>query len=160
MIRPAATVGLWSIVFAALAPPGSGQTPSSGVRTDPQDPTPVAQAVERAGEIEIDGRLSDAAWALAPVATGFVQREPVEGQPAEESTEVRIVFDETAVYVGARLYDANPDGIARQLVRRDGRGHGRGRPGHLMRGREARGRGALRKPPYPRAGSPRVHSEP
>ena len=56
------------------------------------------------------------------MATGFVQREPVEGAPAEEKTEVRILFDDVAVYVGARMYDTEPETIADQLVRRDGEG--------------------------------------
>jgi len=59
---------------------------------------------------------------LAPAATGFVQQEPVEGAPAEEETEVRVLFDEAAVYVAARMYDSEPASIADRLVRRDGHG--------------------------------------
>jgi hypothetical protein len=62
------------------------------------------------------------AWRAAPIASGFVQREPIEGNPSEEQTEVRIVLDDRAVYVAARLYDSEPETIARQLVRRDGFG--------------------------------------
>ena len=86
------------------------------------NPVPTARAVARSGRIEIDGRLIESAWLLAPVATGLVQREPVEGAPAEERTEVRILFDDVAAYVGARMYDTEPETIADQLVRRDGRG--------------------------------------
>ena len=85
-------------------------------------PAPPARAIERTGPIEIDGRLDEDAWSHAPAATGFVQREPVEGAPAEERTEVRILFDEGAVYVGARMYDPEPETIAAQLVRRDEEG--------------------------------------
>ncbi len=70
----------------------------------------------------MDGRLDDTAWAAAPMATGFVQREPVEGRPAEQDTEVRVLFDEDALYVGLRMLDTHPDSIARQLYRRDDRG--------------------------------------
>jgi hypothetical protein len=59
---------------------------------------------------------------LAPAATGFVQQEPVEGAPAEEETEVRVLFDEAAMYVAARMYDSEPTSIADQLVRRDTHG--------------------------------------
>jgi len=53
----------------------------------------------------IDGRLDDAAWAKAEVLTDFVQREPSEGTPVSERTEVRIVTDGEALYVAAWLYD-------------------------------------------------------
>src|SRR5205807_2343937 len=49
----------------------------------------------------IDGRLDDPVWRDAPVLTGFVQRELHEGQPVSERTEVRIVTDGEAIYVGA-----------------------------------------------------------
>jgi hypothetical protein len=81
--------------------------------------TPSVRAVERSGSVEIDGRLDEEAWSLAAAATGFVQREPVEGARAEEDTEVRILFDEAAVYIGARMHDSESSAIADQLVRRD-----------------------------------------
>jgi hypothetical protein len=86
-----------------------------------QDPsgTRAAVAAERTSPIRIDGRLDDAAWQVAMPVGGFVQAEPVEGTPVDQPTEVRILFDEEAVYIGARMYDASPATIARQLVRRD-----------------------------------------
>ena len=69
--------------------------------------------------VHVDGRLTEAAWADAPVAGDFVQRLPVEGAPEAERTEVKILFDDRAVYVGARLFDREPHTIARQLMRRD-----------------------------------------
>ena len=59
----------------------------------------------------VDGRLDDAAWANVAPIVGFVQREPVEGQPVSERTEVRILVDKEALYVGAWLYDRTPDEI-------------------------------------------------
>jgi hypothetical protein len=59
----------------------------------------------------IDGRLDDDAWSAAPVISGFVQREPVEGAPVSERTEVRILVDGDALYVGAWLYDRSPGEI-------------------------------------------------
>jgi hypothetical protein len=56
----------------------------------------------------IDGRLDDAVWREAQVFTDFVQREPVEGNPISERTEVRILTDGEALYVGAWLYDREP----------------------------------------------------
>ena len=77
-------------------------------------------AAARAAEApRVDGRLDDPAWRDAPVIGGFVQHEPFEGRPATERTEVRIVFDDDAVYIGAWLYDTDPAGIVRGETRRD-----------------------------------------
>ncbi|MGK2863425.1 MAG: hypothetical protein ACSLE0_15945, partial [Chitinophagaceae bacterium] len=55
----------------------------------------------------IDGSLEDNAWKEAPVATGFIQNFPSFGSAASQKTEVRIVYDDSAIYIGAYLYD-NP----------------------------------------------------
>ena len=67
----------------------------------------------------IDGRLTDEAWATVDAATGFTQRDPDEGQPATEQTEVRFLYDDDALYVAARMHDSQPGLIARRLARRD-----------------------------------------
>src|SRR3954462_12015898 len=67
----------------------------------------------------IDGRLTDAAWTAAQPFTGFVQRELREGEPVSERTEVRMVADGEALYVGAWLYDRDPSGNIRGDKRRD-----------------------------------------
>ena len=53
----------------------------------------------------IDGRIIEATWAGATPFTAFTQREPVEGTPVSERTEVRIVTDGVALYVAATLFD-------------------------------------------------------
>jgi hypothetical protein len=77
------------------------------------------RAPRAAGPIAIDGRLDDDAWREAPVAGGFRQRDPDEGQPATEPTELRLLYDDAALYVGVRLRDSQPGLIVRQLSRRD-----------------------------------------
>jgi hypothetical protein len=67
----------------------------------------------------IDGVLDDSAWQDAPVINGFVQADPFEGMPASEDTEVRVVYDATAVYVGVRLIDRDPSQIVTTDTRRD-----------------------------------------
>ncbi len=68
----------------------------------------------------IDGRLDDPAWQDAtPIATNFTQFSPTPGAPASQRSEVRVRYDDRAVYVAARLYDTHPDSIATQLGRRD-----------------------------------------
>lgn len=95
----------------------------AGPRPEPgRLPRGEAMAVPRSSSIDLDGRLDDAAWSDVPVISGFVQRDPVEGAPAEEDTEVRVLFDDDAIWVGARMHDSDPASIARQLVRRDDHG--------------------------------------
>jgi hypothetical protein len=78
---------------------------AAGSALDAQ-PVPTARATRATAAPVIDGRLSDAAWAQAEVLTGFVQKEPLEGRPASERTEVRVLYDADALYVGAWLFDA------------------------------------------------------
>jgi hypothetical protein len=97
-----------------------GAQPDSAVQvaSEAQWP-PSVQATRVARGPTLDGRLSEAIWAAAPAVTSFLQSDPDEGRPASESTEVRVVYDASALYVGARLYDRDPSGIARRLARRD-----------------------------------------
>ena len=80
---------------------------------------PVVRAVRATSGIVLDGRLDDDAWVSAPAVTAFTQRDPEEGKPATERTELRIAYDAAAMYIGARLHDREPSRIARQLSRRD-----------------------------------------
>lgn len=77
----------------------------------------VANAVPVAGLVSIDGRLDEAAWQQATPVTDFRQYQPDEGMPASLPMEVRFLFDEGALYVGARL--TQPGGVAAPLARRD-----------------------------------------
>ena len=73
-------------------------------------------------EIQIDGVLDEPDWSQARVFTGFTQREPVEGVPAEHDTEVRVLFGDEAIWVAARMWDSEPGTIDRRLTRRDNHG--------------------------------------
>ena len=84
-------------------------------------PTVTAVRVVRAPSV--DGRLDDPAWALVPPITRLLQTDPDEGRLVSESTEVRIVYDNDAVYVGARLFDSDPRRIIGRLARRDASTH-------------------------------------
>lgn len=83
------------------------------------DGVPTVTAVYSEDAIQIDGILSEAIWQQATPVTHFIQGEPVEGAPAEEQTEVRVLFDKDALYVGAMMHDSEPDRIGTQIVRRD-----------------------------------------
>jgi uncharacterized protein DUF5916/cellulose/xylan binding protein with CBM9 domain len=83
-------------------------------------PPPVANAVRRDGAIEIDGKIDEAAWARATPITDFRQSQPNEGAPASMPTEVRVLYDDEALYIGARMTDpTGAEGIRAPLARRD-----------------------------------------
>lgn len=69
--------------------------------------------------IQIDGYLDEEAWGQADIATDFNQFSPDEGAPATQRTEVRILYGEGGIYVGAIMYDDNPSLIEQTLGRRD-----------------------------------------
>ena len=80
---------------------------------------PVVQAARTAEPPRIDGRLDDAVWSQAPVTDRFFQREPVEGAPPTERTEVRVLFDEDHLYFAVRCFDREPGRLVANQMRRD-----------------------------------------
>jgi hypothetical protein len=95
----------------AFASATYGQTPAQRVSLI---------AVRTAEPPVIDGRLTEEAWSRAEAVSSFTQRDPDEGRPATERTEIRILYDNDALYVAARLFDSQPELIGRRLSRRDG----------------------------------------
>ncbi|MFL5484647.1 MAG: hypothetical protein ACJ793_03355, partial [Gemmatimonadaceae bacterium] len=77
------------------------------------------RAVRATGKINVDGKLNEAAWANAVPSGDFTQSYPKIGAPPTDPTEVRVLYDDDALYVGVRMFDAHPDSIAAQLARRD-----------------------------------------
>ena len=71
--------------------------------------------------ISIDAELNEASWKDAEIATDFVSLEPKNGTPIPEEfkTEVKILYSDNAIYVGAKLFDPNPEKILKELVERD-----------------------------------------
>ena len=82
-------------------------------------PHPPIQAARVTGAMRCDGILDEAAWAAAAPATQFYQQTPEQGAAATMKSEFRILYDDAALYVGARLYDAAPESIQANLGRRD-----------------------------------------
>ena len=67
-------------------------------------------------EVKVDGYLTEDAWKRAEVSTGFVQRQPSDGAPSTERTEVRVLFTSDAIYVGVHALDSDPEEIGRAHV--------------------------------------------
>ncbi len=77
------------------------------------------RAVRTTAAPRIDGILDDQVWLAAEPATDFIQREPEEGSPASERTEVRILYDDDAIYFACTFYDSQPELILAPFTRRD-----------------------------------------
>ena len=71
--------------------------------------------------IKIDADLSEAAWENVPVAKDFIMMEPDNGkaEPNERKTEVKVLYDDDAIYIGAILYDNEPNTILKEITERD-----------------------------------------
>ena len=100
------------------ATPGT-PTPSHGAVAH-SIPSPRVVAGRRTSDITLDGRLNDPAWSTVEPATGFRQAQPKTGEPSTQRTEIRLLYDDDAIYVGARMFDdQGAAGVRSQLVRRD-----------------------------------------
>ena len=113
------SIGAFALTWTALATARAQGRPDSAVV--PASLRTVS-ASRLSGEVRIDGRLDDASWMRADSTSGFVQSWPSAGSAATERTMVRVLYDDNALYVGIRAYDAHPDSIAAQLARRDATG--------------------------------------
>ena len=83
-------------------------------------PPPEVRAARLTGEITLDGRLDEPAWQTATPATTFRQTQPAEGPPGTQRTEIRFLYDDDALYIGARMYDSlGARGVRTRLARRD-----------------------------------------
>ncbi len=80
-------------------------------------------AVRTSEVIRLDADLREAAWQTAPLATNFVENRPTPGRPERHRTEVRLLYDDVAIYVGAVMHDVAADSILRELSARDNLGN-------------------------------------
>ncbi len=71
-------------------------------------------------DIHLDGLLDEPAWQRAGVITDLVQQDPLPGQPTPFTTEVRILVDSSAIYIGFISHDPEPAAIAIHSMQRDG----------------------------------------
>lgn len=76
-------------------------------------------ATRTADRPTIDGDISETAWERAEVADGFTQVQPDEGRPPTERTEIRMLYDDSSLYVAARMHDNDGSQVVSRLTRRD-----------------------------------------
>ncbi|MFN8581098.1 MAG: DUF5916 domain-containing protein [Gemmatimonadaceae bacterium] len=115
--RGRAARALLVLVGLVFVPPALAQNAIRSGATD----TVVAHHVESgaSGAIRVDGLLNEPVWKEAAPLSGFRQKEPTEGEPATESTEIRIVYDRDVIYVGVQAHDRNPRAIISRILARD-----------------------------------------
>ncbi len=94
-----------------FAPLGSAQSTT--------DKSLRAHTVEGDAQIRLDGHLDEAAWDEASTSTDFTQQTPVEGGTPSERTAIRVVYGESALYIGVTLFYSDPSEIRAYQLRRD-----------------------------------------
>jgi hypothetical protein len=93
---------------------------SAAITTRVDRPLKRATAVRvPPGAIQLDGRLDDAAWAGIPPLVDFVQKDPVEGAAPTDQLEIRIAYDDEALYVATCVRSKDPSKIQAPMSRRD-----------------------------------------
>ncbi|MGH7477712.1 MAG: DUF5916 domain-containing protein [Longimicrobiales bacterium] len=104
---------------AAQAQEVAQRTQDASTGGDSAIRTMSAVRLDATQPITIDGRIDEAAWQTAQPTDGFIQVSPEMGEPSHQRTEVRMLYDDQAIYVAARLYDTAPDSVVARLGRRD-----------------------------------------
>ena len=102
---------LLAIWFVAVLPMGKAQVIATEKKT--------VAAVRTDESLKIDGHLDEASWQLASPATDFTQFQFQWNVPTAFRSEVKVMYDNNALYIGAMLYDPAPDSIRQQLSQRD-----------------------------------------
>ena len=102
-----------------LTQPASAAAGQAVMPREPERSRPSVVAIRTVDPIRLDGRLDEETWRRATAATGFTQREPDEGRPSLERTEVRVAYDEHVLYVGITCFLSGPFGVKARSYRRD-----------------------------------------
>src|SRR5262245_52797849 len=111
---PAAAFLAAFCLMGPLIGEAAGQTDFRTARTERRLP-----AVRATGAIKIDGALDEPDWDRAPLARGFIQNDPHEGEPATEDTDVRVLYDANNIYIGVFAHDRDPHAILTSELSKD-----------------------------------------
>src|SRR5712692_6942090 len=99
---------LWSLLAAtALAAQQPAGNPAGASVYSGRGAELAVRPPRLDAEIVLDGALDEPAWQKAAILTGFSQYRPVDGRPADDSTEVLVWYSPTAIYFGVRAYEAH-----------------------------------------------------
>jgi hypothetical protein len=106
------------LAFGALPTEAKQPTPGAASDTPAELKQAHATRVEQ-GRIHLDGRLDEEIWQTAQPLIDFEQAEPIEGAAPTDPMEVRFLYDDTALWIGARMRSVNARGIQAPMSRRD-----------------------------------------
>ena len=98
--------------FVAYAAP---QQPAAG----PEEPRRVRAVRVPNATVMVDGHLTEEVWASAPAADGFIQQQPQEGRVTSHASEVRFLYDDTYLYIGARFTEDERQRLVVNELKRD-----------------------------------------
>lgn len=104
------TRSIFVLFLLIIVIPGSTQA-RNGRRSLPAQRVSIAP--------RIDGTMKDSLWLKAEPAEGFFQYEPHNDRQASQQTQVRVLYDDYAIYIGAIMLDPSPDSILTELGLRD-----------------------------------------
>ena len=107
LLASSLAIALSVSVAAAASPPAAVPT------------VPAGKLAPEASAPTIDGHVDEAVWQTVEPHSSFIQQDPIEGDPASEKTEVRILIGHGNVYVGIICYDSDPSKIIVSQSRRD-----------------------------------------
>jgi hypothetical protein len=110
---------LAALFFSAPGIVFAQTTQNGGIDYDTARNERRLKATRAQGPIALDGRLDEPSWAAAPLATDFVQNDPREGEPASFETEVKLLYDDRALYIGVFAKDPEPAAIIINELRKD-----------------------------------------
>ena len=98
-----------SLIFFVLVEIISPTATAQKAFSPPEIPKEVYTTKVASGAIKLDGILNEPEWNRPPKISGFTQRDPLQGEAASVDTEVRILFNETFLYISAVCYDSLKD---------------------------------------------------
>ena len=111
---------IWLTLLAAVAAaaPALAQPAAPPVLTSDASGYTV-RATRITTPMTIDGRLDEAVYERVPAISDYIQQEPKEGAPISERTESWVMFDDVNLYIVCRCWDAHPERIVANDMRRD-----------------------------------------
>jgi len=109
IVLTALCVELSSVSAVGLQEPGAPPSPVAPETLTRNASGGATVRAVRVQGLDIDGVLDEAVYATVPSIGGFIQTEPTAGAPGTERTEAWVFFDDTNLYIVARLWDASPE---------------------------------------------------
>ncbi|MBI1796671.1 MAG: carbohydrate binding family 9 domain-containing protein [Candidatus Eisenbacteria bacterium] len=111
----------WLVVAGMLF--AAGTAGAAGTADSAAVARPEVHAARLSSVIAIDGLLNEPIWSSQPAEDRFIQSDPDQAAKPSFRTEVRVLYDDDAIYVGARMFDPHPDSIVANVCRRDDGSH-------------------------------------